>query len=65
MTGEQVRQYKPSELCKINGLDSLAELAKITGKSQSTLINWSKSQPTLFYIVILGAAAYKSESEWY
>ena len=65
MKAELVISYKPSELCKINGLDSLTELAKITGKSQRTLINWSKSQPALFYIVILGAAAYKSESEWY
>ena len=65
MKAELVISYKPSELCKIKGLDSLAELAKITGKSQRTLINWSKSQPTLFYIVILGAAAYKSEAEWY
>jgi len=56
---DQVRRLKPSELCKKEGLNSLAELSSITGKSQRTLINWHKSQRALFYIVVLGASAYK------
>jgi len=59
---DQVRRLKPSELCKKEGLNSLAELSSITGKSQRTLINWHKSQPTLFYIVVLGASTYKYKS---
>lgn len=52
---------KPSEQCKAAGLKSLAELSRITGESEQTLINWHKNKPVLFDIVTKGAAAYAVE----
>ena len=49
----------PSEICKKTGLDSLAELVRITGQSERTLIRWHKTKPKLFIIVVLGAVASK------
>jgi hypothetical protein len=46
----------PSEQCKAAGLKSLAELSKISLVSQQTLINWHKYKPTLFDLVVNGAA---------
>lgn len=50
---------KPSNLCKIYGLESLQELANITGQSVQTLNNWSKNKPELFKIIIFGSIAKK------
>lgn len=49
----------PSQQCKHYGLDSLQELAILTGQSVQTLINWSKSKPEFFRIVIFGSIAKK------
>ena len=49
----------PSEQCKAAGLKSLAELARISGTSPQTLINWHKAKPALFVAVLAGAADIK------
>ena len=49
----------PSEQAKAAGLKSLAELAKISGVSVQTLINWHKKKPVLFAVVVAGAVAFK------
>jgi hypothetical protein len=57
---------KPHEQCKAAGLDSLAELSKITGVSVNTLINWHKNKPKLFEAVLYGAVFvryYKNKGE--
>tara|TARA_R110002020_G_scaffold375633_1_gene586846 strand:- start:55 stop:246 length:192 start_codon:yes stop_codon:yes gene_type:complete len=46
----------PSEQCKQAGLESLAELQRVTGESKQTLINWHKNKPILFEVVVIGAA---------
>ena len=45
----------PSEQAKAAGLKSLAELAKISGVSVQTLINWHKDKPALFATGVAGA----------
>lgn len=52
---------KPSNLCKRYGLESLQELANLTGQSVQTLNNWSKNKPELFKIIIFGSIAKKLE----
>ena len=49
----------PSEQCKAAGLKSLAELAKTSGVSVQTLINWHKDKPHLFAVVVAGAVVIK------
>ena len=49
----------PSMRCKSAGLAGLAELSRISDVSVQTLINWSKSKPTLFDLVINGASKTK------
>ena len=39
---------KPSEKCKQAGLQSLAELAQISGESVQTLNNWHKSDSPVY-----------------
>ena len=51
---------KPHEQCKKAGLKNLAELIKKTGVSKQTLINWHKTRPELFSIVITGVARTKN-----
>lgn len=53
-----------SEAAKRAGLNSLAEVAKLTkppgtqlNSWRGTLTNWHKSRPELFAIVLLGCAA--------
>ena len=55
---------KPSEKCKAAGLSGLAELVNITGKCQSTLINWDKASPLLFEIVLRGAVVTKAINQF-
>ena len=50
---------KPSERAKQAGLDSLEELAEMTGQSVQTLNNWSKNKPKLFDVVLAGAVQIK------
>lgn len=49
----------PSEKCKLAGLKSLAELARISTVSERTLINWHRHKPVLFAVAIAGAMAIK------
>lgn len=44
----------PSQQCKEAGLKSLDQVSKLTGVSVQTLINWHKSKPDLFDVVVLG-----------
>jgi len=53
----------PSEQCKAAGLKSLAELAKISGVSVQTLINWHKYKPALFTTVLAGAVVIKAAND--
>ena len=50
----------PSEQCKAAGLKSLAELVRIIGVSEQTLINWHRNKPRLFACVIAGAVVIKA-----
>jgi len=50
----------PSKQCKSAGLDSLAELVRIIGVSERTLINWHKNKPVLFNVVVVGAVRIKN-----
>ena len=52
----------PSEVCDTAGLKGLAELRRMTGQSDQTLINWSRNKPELFEIVAIGAAEKKRQS---
>jgi hypothetical protein len=52
----------PSEQCRSAGLDSLAELSRITGESETNLINWhhgkgknSAVYQTRFRLILAGA----------
>ncbi len=44
----------PSQQVKELGLESLAQVSRMTGVSPQTLDNWSKNKPKLFEIVLLG-----------
>ena len=48
---------KPSEECKNAGLKSLAHLVEISGVSEQTLINWHRSKPIVFDLVLRGAVS--------
>ena len=47
----------PSEQAKAAGLDSLAQVARATGQSARTLINWHKHKPDLFEAVLKGVSS--------
>lgn len=49
----------PSEQCKQAGLKSLAEVVRISGVSEQTLINWHKNKPKLFALLIAGCVVIK------
>lgn len=58
----------PSEQCKKAGLDSLAELVRITGESETCLINWHHGKgkngavyKTRFRLILAGAAIEKRQ----
>ena len=51
----------PSEVCDTAGLKGLAELRRMTGQSDQTLINWSRNKPELFEIVVIGTAEKKRQ----
>lgn len=46
----------PSQQCKAAGLKSLAALARISGESPQTLINWHRDKPKRFALVLAGSA---------
>jgi len=41
-------------------MEGLAELAKISGASTRTLINWHRDKPALFATVLAGAVVIKA-----
>jgi AcrR family transcriptional regulator len=43
-----------SQKARSKGLDSLAQITRITGVSKETLTNWHKNKESLFNIVIIG-----------
>ena len=49
----------PSKQAKESGLDSLAEVAEITGQSVQTLANWHRDKPKLFNTIIAGCTLLK------
>jgi len=51
----------PSEQCKQAGLDSLAELQRLTGTPQRTLIDWHRTNPDRFKMAI-DAALYRKQN---
>lgn len=51
----------PSRQAKAAGLKSLAQVAKITGRSDRTLTNWHRNYPELFRVVIAGCVAIEKE----
>jgi len=55
----------PSQICKQAGLKSLAELCRITGKEESTLIRWCNSEKNhkAFLCLVLGAVEMKKRGE--
>lgn len=50
----------PSEQCKAAGLKSLAELVRLSGVSEQTIINWHRNKPKLFKTVLAGAYVLKN-----
>lgn len=44
----------PSEQCKAAGLNSLAELVRLTGESKENLINWHRDRPRRFELMLKG-----------
>ncbi len=44
----------PSELAIDAGLDSLAQVSRISCVSTYTLMNWHKNKPHLFKVVLIG-----------
>ena len=55
---------KPSEECKMNGLDGLNEFAELSGKSKQTLINWHKDKKFLFDNALSKAIAKKHDMQF-
>jgi hypothetical protein len=43
------------------GLNSLAEVSRISGQSPQTLDNWHKHKPELFRVVLAGCLSIKSD----
>lgn len=46
----------PSQHCKAHGFN-LADLSKASGLSRQTLINWHKSRPEVFRLLVLGVVS--------
>jgi len=44
----------PSEQAKSGGLKSLQQMVEMTGVPRQTLVDWHKSRPILFGIIIFG-----------
>ena len=52
----------PSEQCKQAGLKSLAEVVRMTGVSEQTLINWHRNKTQLFSVVVAGCNNLKNNT---
>ena len=50
---------KPSDACRLAGLDSFAELVRITEMPENTLLRWFKTKPQAFKILVQGASCRK------
>lgn len=48
-----------SELARAEGLDSLAEACRISGRRAQTLHKWHKENPSFFQVVIAGCGEVK------
>jgi len=46
-----------SQQAKAKGLNSLRQMAELTGVKERTLINWHKDRPLLFKVVLTGLAS--------
>ena len=46
----------PYEYCRLAGIESVAELSRISGVSSATLISWYKKKPMAFRLLVRGAA---------
>ena len=53
----------PSEQCQKAGLSSLAELIKLSGIAKQTLIDWHKTKPRLFELVLKGVVSEREKVE--
>lgn len=53
----------PSEQCKKAGLSSLAELIKLSKVPKRTLLDWHKTKPRLFELVLKGVVSEKEKGE--
>lgn len=53
-------KQSPSKQCKDAGLQSLAEVSRMTKKCAPTLHNWAKNNPELFSVVVAGCVAIKN-----
>ncbi len=51
----------PSEQAKKAGLESLAEVSRISSVKLQTLHNWHRNKPRLFRIVLFGCAKWKGK----
>jgi len=51
----------PSQYAKTAGLKSLEQIARMTGASTQTLINWHRSKPELFAVVVAGCVALSNQ----
>ncbi len=49
----------PPEQCREAGLDSFAELTRISGMHEQTLRHWFKNKPQQFACMVAGASAIK------
>ena len=56
-------KMKPSEQAKAAGLKDLNQVAKQTGQSAQTLINWHRNKPELFATIIAGCVALRQNVE--
>ena len=57
----QGQSMKPSDQAKMEGLDSLQEFAKLSGRTTNTLINWHTKKPELFNAVLKAAVLKKGQ----
>ena len=52
-----------SKQAKKGGLESLAEMSRITGRRVGVLRDWHKNYPSLFAALLIGCKSIKDEGE--
>ena len=52
-----------SKQAKAGGLESLAEMSRITGRNVGVLRSWHKQYPSLFAAVLIGCRAIKEKND--